>query len=126
MNHRDQLTHQLQPVVAALQEALGDDLIALVLFGSQARGDARPESDWDLLLIAEGLADSPWQRQQQLTACLPQAWRYRTNILARTPSEWSARVTSLALDVALDGIVLYSDAHSSIPARLAGLREQLT
>jgi predicted nucleotidyltransferase len=23
----------------------------LILFGSQARGDARPDSDWDLLLL---------------------------------------------------------------------------
>jgi hypothetical protein len=33
---------------------LGDRLIAVVLFGSRARGDADPASDWDLL--AERLA----------------------------------------------------------------------
>ena len=31
----------LAPVVGALEQALGDDLIALVLFGSRARDDAR-------------------------------------------------------------------------------------
>ena len=30
-----------------------DDLLAVVLFGSQARGTAGPDSDWDLALIAE-------------------------------------------------------------------------
>ena len=30
-----------------------DDLLAVVLFGSRARGTARPDSDWDLALIAE-------------------------------------------------------------------------
>lgn len=27
--------------------------VRLILFGSQARGDNRPDSDWDLLLIAD-------------------------------------------------------------------------
>ena len=30
-----------------------DELLAVVLFGSRARGTARPDSDWDLALIAE-------------------------------------------------------------------------
>jgi len=45
-------TAELTPVVSALREGLGDDLVALVLFGSRARGDHYPQSDWDLLLIA--------------------------------------------------------------------------
>lgn len=125
MNQPDPRTH-LQPVITALQEALGEDLIALVLFGSRARGDARPDSDWDLLLIAENLPDSPWRRRQQLLALLPQEWRYRANILAHTPAEWFARVTPLALDIALDGILLYDNAQNLLPARLSALREQLS
>ncbi|MBK8432567.1 MAG: nucleotidyltransferase domain-containing protein [Chloroflexi bacterium] len=66
MNHLNPLTEQLQPVTSALQEALGDDLVALVLFGSRARGDARPDSDWDLLLIAEGLPERPFARHLAL------------------------------------------------------------
>lgn len=116
---------QLQPVIAALQEALGDDLVALVLFGSRARGDARPDSDWDLLLIAKNLPDSPWRRQQQILSLLPLAWRYQANILAHTPSEWFARVTPLALDIALDGILLYDNSQNLLPTRLSALREQL-
>lgn len=125
MNPSGQLTHQLQPVVAALQEALGDDLIALVLFGSRARGDATPDSDWDLLLLAEGLPDSPWHRQQQIAALLPQAWRHRISLLAHTPTEWFTRVTPLALDVALDGVLLYENSQNLIAARLSALRQQL-
>ena len=96
----------LAPLVESLRNGLGDNLLALVLFGSRARGDARPDSDWDLLLIAENLPDSPWHRQKQTLALLPQSWRHQVNVLAYTFSEWFARVTPLALDIALDGIVL--------------------
>jgi predicted nucleotidyltransferase len=34
-----------------LQEKFGADLISLVLFGSVARGAAKPESDLDMLII---------------------------------------------------------------------------
>ena len=32
-----------------------DRLVAVVLFGSRARGEGSETSDWDLLVIAEGL-----------------------------------------------------------------------
>ncbi len=41
-----------------LDDVLGDDLRALWLYGSRARGTAHPESDIDLLVIAEGGRDS--------------------------------------------------------------------
>ncbi len=62
---------QLQAVVIALREALSDDLIALVLFGSRARGDARPDSDWDLLLIAKNLPERPFARHLYLQKNCP-------------------------------------------------------
>ncbi|MCL6543062.1 MAG: nucleotidyltransferase domain-containing protein [Roseiflexus sp.] len=116
----------LAPVVESLRNGLGDNLLALVLFGSRARGDALPDSDWDLLLIAENLPDSPWHRQQQILALLPQSWRHQVNVLAHTFSEWFARVTPLALDIALDGIVLYDHTQDLLPARLSALRKQVS
>jgi len=40
-----------------LDNVLGDDLRALWLYGSRARGSAHPESDVDLLVIADGGRD---------------------------------------------------------------------
>lgn len=49
-----------QKAVEALRAGLGERLVAVVLFGSQACGDHRLESDWDLLVIAKGLPEHPW------------------------------------------------------------------
>jgi hypothetical protein len=120
------LSVTLGPVIEFLRTGLGDNLVAVVLFGSQARGEAGPESDWDLLVIAENLPDSPWQRQKRILALLPREWQHQINLLAYTPAEWFARVTPLALDIALDGIVLYDGTRALFSARLSALRRQLS
>ena len=61
----------LQQGVIALAEARGDRLVAVVLFGSRARGDATEESDWDLLVIAEGLPLRVFERHLFLRRLLP-------------------------------------------------------
>lgn len=125
MNWPDPATEPLRPVVTALHQALGDNLIAVVLFGSRSRGDARPDSDWDLLLLAEGLPGSPWHRQQQIVSLLPRPWRHQVNVVIHTPAEWFSRVTPLALDIALDGVVIYDDGLHAISTRLAMLRQKV-
>ena len=52
-------TIDLQPVVEHLRRQLGAQLRAIVLFGSRARGDARLDSDIDLLVVADGLPRDP-------------------------------------------------------------------
>lgn len=34
----------------------------VALYGSRARGDARPESDWDLHILIEGEEKTPWSQ----------------------------------------------------------------
>jgi ketosteroid isomerase-like protein len=41
------LSVTLGPVIESLRAGLGDNLVAVVLFGSRARGEAGPESDWE-------------------------------------------------------------------------------
>jgi predicted nucleotidyltransferase len=52
LTERERETVQL--FASRLRDALGDDLRALWLYGSRARGEAHPESDVDLLVIADG------------------------------------------------------------------------
>ena len=53
---------EVQTILAELRELLaqcyGERLRRLVLFGSQARGDADPESDIDVLVVLAGPVDS--------------------------------------------------------------------
>lgn len=113
--------HELQPVIRALQQGFHGSLVALVLFGSRARNDGSPESDWDLLLIACDLPAKPFDRHVQLKKMLPDAWRGRISLLAKTPQELEAHLAALYLDIALDGIVLY-DIDKYITKRLEKIR----
>ncbi|MCA9941796.1 MAG: nucleotidyltransferase domain-containing protein, partial [Anaerolineales bacterium] len=100
-------------------------LVALILFGSRARGDATPDSDWDVLLLADNLPVSPFRRSRFVYALLPDEWRYQLSILCHSTSEWFSRVTPLALDIALDGIILYDNSQGTVSTRLADLRQKL-
>ena len=42
---------------AAVRDMYGDRLERLVLFGSRARGDARPDSDYDVAVFLRGMQD---------------------------------------------------------------------
>jgi predicted nucleotidyltransferase len=109
-------------VVEALQMGLGERLRAVVLFGSRARGDARPESDWDFLVIAEGLPERAFDRHLLIKQRLPSMCRGAVSILARTPEEFERRLPSLYLDIALDGQIAY-DPHGYARERLAAIRQ---
>lgn len=55
-------------LVPAAQAAYGRALITLALYGSWARGTATPESDIDLLLVADPLPDGRFNRLRQFEA----------------------------------------------------------
>lgn len=107
--------------VQALRAGLGDHLVAVVLFGSRARGDHRPDSDWDLLVIAEQLPEKALDRHLALKSMLPPTVRGTTTILAKTAAEFEAHLPALYLDIAIDGKILY-DPRGYASERLASLR----
>lgn len=61
--NRDEM---LKQVKALLQEAFGDRLRGVILYGSEARGTADPDSDIDLLVLLAG----PVQFGRDLRTCI--------------------------------------------------------
>jgi predicted nucleotidyltransferase len=111
-------------VVETLTTALSDRLVAVVLFGSRARGEGSDTSDWDLLVIAEGLPARVFDRNLYLKQLLPPECCGCLSILAKTPEQFRGAVSSLYLDIALDGRILY-DARGFAEERLGWLRRQI-
>lgn len=110
-----------ESIVSGLKEGLGDELVAVVLFGSRARGEEREGSDWDFLIVARGLPERTLERAFQLKKMLPPLHRGETSLLARTPEEFTAGLPDLYLDIALDGVILH-DTDRYMAERLAFLR----
>jgi len=54
----DRLRDLLAEYRRGLERIYGDRLVEVVLFGSQARGDAKPDSDIDVMVVLRGPVDS--------------------------------------------------------------------
>lgn len=53
----EKLANILSTLRQGLEQLLGDQLEAVYLYGSHARGDARPDSDIDVLVVLNGEFD---------------------------------------------------------------------
>ena len=111
--------------VTALQEGLGERLVAVVLYGSRARDQAREASDWDLFIIASDLPKQLWERHILLKRFLPAAYRGAVSLLAKTPQEFEEKISSLYLDIAQDGQILF-DPQGYAHRRLTLLQDLMS
>ena len=115
----------LSQIVRALQEGLGERLVAVVLYGSRARGRACHISDWDLFIIATELPAQHWERHILLKRFLPAAYRSAVSLLAKTPQEFKENISSLYLDIAQDGQILF-DPQGYAHRRLTLLQDLMS
>ena len=53
------MSNQKEIVLAMIKKQVReiDPLADIILYGSRARGDARPDSDWDILILVNSTAD---------------------------------------------------------------------
>ena len=65
----------------------------VILFGSQARGDARPDSDWDLLVLLNKEKITYEDENKYAYPFADMGWNYGTYISVKlyTSKEWEER-----------------------------------
>jgi predicted nucleotidyltransferase len=111
---RQLLVRKYAPILAELKHEFGDRLKAVVLFGSQARDQASSESDHDLFLVIEDLPAEPVARVRQVRGSLLPVLHLlpgAVSLVARTPEEFAAKLSPLALEVCVDGVCLYGTRY---------------
>lgn len=113
----------LRQAVERLRAAFGDNLVGVALYGSRARGDARPDSDVDLLMIAHGLPSNGRERERLLRDALHGiSPNIDFSVYDRTPAEFETHFPSIYLDLGLDALVLY-DPYGYLKLKLARICE---
>lgn len=96
----------LEKIVKAILQVITPDKI--ILFGSRARGDAREDSDYDLLVIKSGI-DNERKIAQQIYVKLV-AVNESVDIIVKTPEgveESKKRFISIVKEALNEGIVVY-------------------
>lgn len=102
---REELLKAMKEIVYA-----HDPTAQVILFGSQARGDASEESDWDLLILTNDRYT--WREWQKIERALIELeWRAGQVIIPifRRTQEWNApmhKVMAFHKNVERDGVLL--------------------
>jgi uncharacterized protein len=104
------IEHILQDLRTGLQTIYGERLKAVILYGSQARGDARPgwESDVDVAFVLDDFADS-WEeirRTGQLVSELSLAYDITISPLPFREREWREAESPLMLNIRREGVLV--------------------
>ena len=119
-------SQDLDRYVDLLRERFGSELASVVLFGSWARGTARPESDLDVLVVARGLPDSRLERHgvlHRVARGVSEGFADTIAAVGLTPEE-AERVRPLYLGM-LSGHVLLWDPSGFFQRVLERLQARL-
>lgn len=118
----------------ALLAYFGENLVSLVVFGSVARGSAKPDSDIDLLIVVKALPEGRLERQRlflEVEKCLEQDVNrlWETGIYADFSPiilsvEEARRIRPIYLDMIEDAIIVY-DRNNFFRGVLERLRARL-
>lgn len=115
-------------LIQMLKDRYGSQLKMAVLFGSQARQEATPDSDHDIFLLIDDLPTDPLARQRDVrSVLLPILYHLPGSIsfVAKTSQEVNRNLTPLLLDIFVDGVPLYGKAkfHTYQQKVISALRQ---
>lgn len=104
-----ELLTALQAYVSAVRAELGAHLQRVILFGSRARGDARPDSDVDVLLLLTDYPEARWLVRKRVVSATHRLTLTHQlvfgSVLARV-ADYEAETELLYQQVKQEGIVL--------------------
>lgn len=103
-----QLETILRELRRRLQDLYGDRLVRIILFGSQARGDAEPGSDIDVMVVLRGTV-SPGReiaRTGGITAEISLKYDVVVSTLFISSSRFARERSPLLLNIRREGIAL--------------------
>jgi uncharacterized protein len=106
------MTEQLKQILTELREQLsalyGDRLDQLILFGSQARGDAEPDSDIDVMVVLKGEVNSykESERVTEITAEISLKYAVLITCIYISADRYSRNDRALFRNVHREGIAL--------------------
>jgi hypothetical protein len=130
---RQDLEHVFSALNRACQEVYGERLVSVAIFGSAARETARPDSDVDILIIADQLPNGRMRRVEEFEAVEKRVRDLLASEIGtvpplspvfKTPEEASVG-SPLFLDMTEDARTLF-DREGFFARRLERLRERLT
>ena len=96
-----------QEIQALKRQILPNEKV--ILFGSQARGDARPDSDWDLLVLLDKEKITYEDENKYAYPFADMGWDHGTYISVKmyTNDEWKkGSFTPFYYNVQKDGIII--------------------
>ena len=99
----------MQELCNNLLETYQDQLIAVILFGSQARGNATPDSDFDVLIILKDLVQATKEIEKIGFFLSPLCLKYSVVIsnLFYSLSRFDKEQTMLIQNIKKEGIYFY-------------------
>lgn len=120
----------LDDLLAAVEAEFGQSLVTLAVFGSVARGTATPESDLDVLIVADGLPDGRMNRvaaidrvEETLVRLDAAHARLRISPVIKTPVE-AARGSPLYWDMT-EHVLILRDRDGFLARTLERVRARL-
>ena len=89
-----------------LEEIYGPRLLRLVLFGSQARGDADPDSDIDVLIVLAGPLDDWAETQRTSKVTSKVSVKFDTDVarIFATPEDYAEKTLPFYETIRREGV----------------------